>query len=103
MNLSKITSKGQITLPVEIRKKLNLSSGDNVIFIEQEGYYIITNENNIVLKKRTKDPTNIPGIIASLQMEGLTISPESIEYANKRVKGEISYENHIAEILEKYK
>jgi AbrB family looped-hinge helix DNA binding protein len=29
---SKITSKGQITLPIAIRKRLGLSEGDHVVF-----------------------------------------------------------------------
>jgi AbrB family looped-hinge helix DNA binding protein len=32
MPTAKITSKGQITLPKEIRDHLNVDSGDNVIF-----------------------------------------------------------------------
>ena len=35
MELARITSKGQITIPVRIRKKLNLKEGDKVIFIEE--------------------------------------------------------------------
>ena len=34
MEISRVTSKGQITIPVEIRKKLNLKTGDEVVFIE---------------------------------------------------------------------
>ena len=37
MELAKITSKGQITIPQEIRKKLNLKQGDKVIFYEEDG------------------------------------------------------------------
>ncbi len=42
MEIAKVTSKGQITIPVEIRKKLNLKNGDKVVFIEdQDKVYII--------------------------------------------------------------
>ncbi|NBD33576.1 MAG: AbrB/MazE/SpoVT family DNA-binding domain-containing protein, partial [Cyanobacteria bacterium] len=37
MELAKVTSKGQITIPVEIRKQLNLKPGDKVLFIEENG------------------------------------------------------------------
>ncbi len=40
MELAKITSKGQITIPVAIRKKLGVKDGDKVLFI-QEGEKII--------------------------------------------------------------
>jgi AbrB family looped-hinge helix DNA binding protein len=34
---AKITSKGQITVPVEIRKSLGLKTGDHLRFEQQEG------------------------------------------------------------------
>jgi len=40
MELAKITSKGQITIPVAIRKKLGVKDGDKVLFI-QEGEKIV--------------------------------------------------------------
>jgi len=33
---AKITSKGQITIPVEIRRSLGVRSGDKIRFVEQE-------------------------------------------------------------------
>ena len=33
---AKITSKGQITVPVEIRRSLGVKSGDKIRFVEQE-------------------------------------------------------------------
>lgn len=43
MEIAKITSKGQITIPIEIRRKLNLKDGDKVIFLEEEGKIIFAN------------------------------------------------------------
>jgi AbrB family looped-hinge helix DNA binding protein len=43
MELSKITSNGQITLPLELRRKLNLREGGKVAFIERQGDYIVVN------------------------------------------------------------
>lgn len=43
MEIAKITSKGQITIPKEIREKLNLKEGDKVIFIEEGDKIIIVN------------------------------------------------------------
>ena len=34
---AKVTSKGQITVPVEIRKSLGLKTGDHLRFEQQEG------------------------------------------------------------------
>ena len=43
MELAKITSKGQITLPISIRRALKLKDGDKVAFIERNGQFILIN------------------------------------------------------------
>ncbi|ADL68373.1 AbrB/MazE/SpoVT family DNA-binding domain-containing protein [Thermoanaerobacterium thermosaccharolyticum] len=43
MEIAKVTSKGQITIPIDIRKKLNLKDGDKVIFIEEGDKIIFAN------------------------------------------------------------
>ena len=35
MNLAKISSNGQITVPAEIRRLLGLKSGDKILFLEK--------------------------------------------------------------------
>lgn len=51
MELARITSKGQITIPIEIRKKLKLKEGDKVLFIEEDGKIIFANSSMIALKE----------------------------------------------------
>jgi AbrB family looped-hinge helix DNA binding protein len=36
VEVARITTKGQITIPIEIRKKLNLKKGDKILFLEEE-------------------------------------------------------------------
>ena len=43
MELAKVTSKGQITVPSEIRKKLHLRTGDKVVFTEEDGKIVFRN------------------------------------------------------------
>ena len=44
MNLAKISANGQVTVPVEIRRKLNLKEGDKIIFFERgDGEVVINN------------------------------------------------------------
>jgi len=43
MELAKITSKGQITIPVGIRKKLGVKDGDKVLFLEEGNRIILIN------------------------------------------------------------
>ena len=44
MNLAKISSNGQITVPVEIRRLLGLKSGDKILFLQkQNGEIVVSN------------------------------------------------------------
>jgi len=43
MELAKITSKGQITIPVAMRKKLGVKDGDKVLFIQDDDKIIMMN------------------------------------------------------------
>jgi len=49
MELAKITSKGQITIPRDIREKMNLKTGDKILFLEENGKFFMQNSNSIVL------------------------------------------------------
>ena len=49
MELAKVTSKGQITIPLTIRNKLQLKTGDKVFFEESSGKVYITNASQITL------------------------------------------------------
>jgi AbrB family looped-hinge helix DNA binding protein len=50
MELAKLTSKGQITIPVEIRKKLKLKEGDKVFFLEEKGKIYFENASQAALR-----------------------------------------------------
>ena len=43
MNLAKVSANGQVTVPVEIRRKLHLKEGDKILFFEQDGEIVIRN------------------------------------------------------------
>ena len=49
MELVKVTSKGQITIPLAIRDMLGLKSGDKVFFEEIKGKVYIANASQITL------------------------------------------------------
>ena len=55
MELAKITSKGQITLPIGIRRSLNLKDGDKVAFIEEDGKYVLINPTMIAFENIRKE------------------------------------------------
>ncbi|MDR3332572.1 MAG: AbrB/MazE/SpoVT family DNA-binding domain-containing protein [Synergistaceae bacterium] len=50
MELAKITSKGQITLPIEIRRRLRLKDGDKIAFIEMGSQIVVANPIAIAIK-----------------------------------------------------
>ena len=49
MELAKLTSKGQITIPLAIRNMLGLKTGDKVFVEESRGKVYITNASQITL------------------------------------------------------
>jgi len=51
MELAKITSKGQITIPVSIRKKLGVREGDKVLFVEDGGRVYMLNSSMEALRQ----------------------------------------------------
>lgn len=46
-----MTSKGQVTIPVGIRKKLGIKNGDKVLFIEDAGRIYMMNSSMEALRE----------------------------------------------------
>lgn len=90
MEVSRITSKGQITIPIEIRKKLNLRTGDKVIFIEDGDKIIFANSSMIALKEFQN------AMKGEAEKEGI-YSEEDLNKIVKEVRKDLwekKYENH---------
>jgi len=51
MEITKITSKGQVTIPVDIRRKLGVKMGDKILFVEEAGRVYILNASMEVIRK----------------------------------------------------
>jgi AbrB family looped-hinge helix DNA binding protein len=45
VNISRISTKGQVTIPMEIRRLLGLKEGDKVVFLEKDGNVMLVNSN----------------------------------------------------------
>lgn len=54
MELAKLTSKGQLTVPVAIRKKLGLKEGDKVVFLSDDDGIRIVNASVLALDRARK-------------------------------------------------
>ena len=55
MELAKVTSKGQITIPIDIRKKLGIKEGDKVLFVEEDNKIMIVNSTLMALREAQED------------------------------------------------
>jgi AbrB family looped-hinge helix DNA binding protein len=55
MEITKVTSKGQITIPLDIRVKMDLKKGDKILFFEENGRYFLQNSNSVVLENFQKN------------------------------------------------
>ncbi len=51
MELAKVTSKGEITIPIDIRRKLGVKEGDKILFVEEQGKVIMMNSSMDALRK----------------------------------------------------
>ena len=54
MELAKVTSKGQITIPKSIRDMLDIKDGSKIIFLQKDDDIIIKNSAMIALEKIQK-------------------------------------------------
>lgn len=82
MELAKITSKGQITIPIEIRKKLGLKDGDKVLFLEEGNQVVMVNSTLLAINEAQKafegeaeragikDEQDVVNLIKQMRKEG---------------------------------
>ncbi len=55
MDVATLTSKGQITVPISVRKKLGLKQGDKIVFIEDAQGIRILNASAITITQPTEN------------------------------------------------
>ena len=51
MEIAKVTSKGQITIPIDIRRKLGVKEGDKILFVEEGDRVVIMNSSMEALRR----------------------------------------------------
>ena len=51
MEMAKVIVGGQITIPIEIRKRLNIKDGDKVVFLEEDGKIVMENSAMVALRE----------------------------------------------------
>jgi len=55
MEIAKVTSNGQITIPADIRRRLNIKDGDKVLFLEGDDGVLMLNSSMIALRQFQKE------------------------------------------------
>jgi len=55
MEIAKVTSNGQITIPADIRRRLSIKDGDKVLFMESDEGVLMLNSSMIALKQFQRD------------------------------------------------
>ena len=55
MEIAKVTSNGQITIPADIRRRLRIKDGDKVLFLESDDGVLMFNSSVIALKQFQKE------------------------------------------------
>ena len=54
MELAKVTSRGQITLPLAICRKLDVKEGDKVVFYEENERIVVENAAKLTIAQEKK-------------------------------------------------
>lgn len=81
MEVAKVTSKGQITIPIYIRRRLGVKEGDKILFIEDQGKIVMMNSSMEALRKAQaafageaerlglKDEQDVADLVSELRRE----------------------------------
>ena len=57
IKLSKVTAKGQVTIPVEVRKDLGIAIGDTILFEKRNSHIVIKKAVRKTLVEALEDST----------------------------------------------
>ncbi len=55
MDIARVTSNGQITIPADIRRRLNINDGDKVLFMESDEGVLMLNSSVVAFKQFQKE------------------------------------------------
>ena len=62
MDMAKVTSKGQITIPISIRKRLQINEGDKLLFIDRPNGVLMVNPEMLSSEEKQSLSSEISSI-----------------------------------------
>lgn len=62
MELSRVSAKGQVTVPKAIRERLHLREGDRVAFVEEDGQVVLTKASVVALRNTLQREAEAQGL-----------------------------------------
>lgn len=82
MEVAKLSSKGQITIPVSVRNALKLKAGDKVVILEEDGRFYFENSAMLAFKRAEE------AFAGEAQRAGFTTEEEMQDYM-KEIRKEV--------------
>jgi len=87
MDTARMSAKGQVTIPVTIRRRLGLQAGENVVFMEKSGNVFITPEhevsNSTSLLSKDERRTILRSLYGSIN-DSTFVEPAEIEFESPK-------------------
>lgn len=84
MEVAKISSKGQITIPISVRNKLKLKTGDKILFFEENGRFYMENSALVAFNRVAED---FAGVAKEAGFETEEQMQEYMKDIRKEVRG----------------
>lgn len=63
----KVTSKGQVTIPLEIREKLQITPSSEVEFIEDKGKVYLRKKSGIQINKKLRSLVGVSNVVMTTE------------------------------------
>jgi AbrB family looped-hinge helix DNA binding protein len=87
IDIARISVKGQVTIPVEIRRKLGLKDGDKVVFMEKSGEIVLMNSNRLAFEEFQRDMSG------EAEKAGLNSEQDVVDFV-KEIRGKMWEARH---------
>ncbi|MDD4570154.1 MAG: AbrB/MazE/SpoVT family DNA-binding domain-containing protein [Tepidanaerobacteraceae bacterium] len=87
MDMARISTKGQVTIPIAIRKLLGLKEGDKVVFVEKDGNVVLLNSNRLAIEEFQK------GMVGAAEEAGWQNEQDVVDYC-KEIRKEMWKERY---------